>query len=72
LAPAATATVPLPLPLAPLVTVSQLGSLLVAVHEHQLGVVTLKLVASPLAASDAEAGDSENEQPAAAWMTLPV
>jgi hypothetical protein len=52
-------TVPLPVPDAPLVTVSQLGSPLVAVHEHQLPVVTLIDPVSPAVANSWLFGDSE-------------
>ena len=50
-------TVPLPLPLAPLVIVSQLA-LLVAVQPHPLVVVTPTVAAPPLAVGDALVGDT--------------
>jgi hypothetical protein len=46
------ATVPLPLPLAPLVTVSQLVSLLTPVHAHPASVVTEVEPVPPLAVTD--------------------
>jgi hypothetical protein len=52
-----TTAVPLPVPDAPLVTVSHVGSLLVAVHEHQLPVVTATDVEPPPAASVADPGE---------------
>jgi hypothetical protein len=56
---AASVTVPLPVPDAPAVTVSQLGSLLAAVHEHQLPVATVTLVDPPPYANDDEDGEIE-------------
>jgi hypothetical protein len=56
---AASVTVPLPVPDAPLVIVSQLGSLLTAVHEHQLPVVTVTPVVPPPYASDEDDGEIE-------------
>jgi len=58
-------TVPLPVPDAPLVTASQLGSLLTADHEHQLPVVTLTLAAPPLEVIDWLPGAIEKLQLAA-------
>jgi len=57
LAVADTVIVPLPLPLAPPVTVSQLGSPAVALHEHKLPVVTEKVVDEALEAIDWLEGD---------------
>jgi hypothetical protein len=45
-------TVPLPLPVAPLVTVSQDVSLLTPVHVHAVGAVTAAEPAPPAAAID--------------------
>ena len=56
---AASATVPPPVPDAPPVIVSQLGSLLTAVHEHQLPVVTVTPVDPPPYASDDDDGEIE-------------
>jgi hypothetical protein len=55
LAPALNDTVPLPLPLAPPVTVSH-EVLLEAVHAHPEPAVTVTVVLPPVAASDADAG----------------
>ena len=49
------ATVPLPLPLAPLVTVSH-DAVLAAVHAQPVGLVTVTLSASPAATAVAEPG----------------
>ena len=51
------ATVPLPLPLAPLVTVIQLVLLLTAVHAHPAGAVTAVDPVPPPAATDWLVGD---------------
>ena len=56
-AAALSVTVPLPLPDAPLVIVSQLGSLDDAVHVHQLPVLIVTVAVSPPAASDWLAGE---------------
>ena len=52
-------TVPLPLPLAPAVTVSQPDALLVAVHAHPAGAVTAVDPLPPVFTTDALIGDSE-------------
>jgi hypothetical protein len=52
LAAALKATVPFPLPLAPLVTVSQEVSLLTPVHAHPVGAVTAVEPFAPPAATD--------------------
>ena len=52
------ATVPAPLPLAPLVTVSQDVLLLTAVHEHPVSVVTDVEPVPPAATTDWLAGTS--------------
>jgi len=59
------ATVPLPTPVAPEVTVSQ-ASLLVAVQEHPLGDVTVALLEPAVAAGFIDVGETENVQGAAA------
>ena len=59
------ATVPLPLPLAPLVIVSH-EALLVAVHAQPARVVTATLFASPAATALVDPGLMENVQGAAA------
>lgn len=56
-AAAVSVTVPLPVPDAPLETVSHDGVLLVAVHEHQLPVVTATDVVPPFAVNDALVGE---------------
>jgi hypothetical protein len=63
-------TVPLPLPLAPLVIVSQLVSLLLAVHAHPVGPFTLVEPVPPVATTDWLTGDSENVHEAAACETV--
>ena len=55
LAATARATVPLPLPLAPLVTVSH-DAVLAAVHAQPVWLVTATLAASPAATALAEPG----------------
>ena len=55
LAATARATVPLPLPLAPLVTVSH-DAVLAAVHAQPAGLVTVTLSASPAATAVAAPG----------------
>jgi hypothetical protein len=67
-----TTAVPLPVPDAPLVTVSQVGSLLVAVHEHQLPVVTVTDVDPPPAASAADPGEIAYVHGAGACVTVNV
>ena len=52
MAAALNATAPLPLPLAPLVTVSHDVLLLTPVHEHPVGAVTAVDPVPPLAATD--------------------
>ena len=65
-------TVPLPLPAAPLVTVSQLVLLLTAVHEHPVGAVTL-VVAMPAEARMVRlVGVRVKEHPAGACDTVNV
>ena len=53
---------PLPLPLAPPVTVSHDAALLTAVHEQPTGAVTLADPVPPAAAADALAGETDTEQ----------
>ena len=66
------ATVPLPLPLAPLVTVSQDVLLLTPVHAHPVGAVTAVDPVPPLATTDWLVGVIEYEHAAAAWFTVNV
>jgi len=70
LAAAATEKLPLPVPEAPLVIVSQLGSPLVAFHEHQLFVVTCTVAVSPAIARVRLPGATLKLQPAAACVTV--
>jgi hypothetical protein len=63
-------TVPLPLPLPPLVTVIQVA-LLVAVHAQPVVVVTDTLAAPPAAVGLADVGDAVKLQPAA-WLMVTV
>ena len=65
LAAALKATVPLPVPLAPDVTVSQDVLLLTPVHAHDAPAVTVTLPVPPAAATDWLAGLIEYEQGAA-------
>ena len=65
LAAALKATVPLPLPLAPEVTVSQDVLLLTAVHAQVLPAVTATLPVPPTAPSDWLVGEIEYEHAAA-------
>ncbi len=64
-------TVPLPFPLAPLVTVIQLA-LLVADHGHPASDVTSVEAVPPLAAIDALVDEIENVHPAPACVTVNV
>ena len=64
-------TVPLPLPLAPLVIVSQLESL-VAVQAQPDVVVTAALAVPPAAAIVCVVGDTEKLQGAPLWVTVTV
>jgi hypothetical protein len=57
------ATVPLPLPDAPLVSVSQLVSLLAALQPHPSAVRTSNVPVPPPARTDADVADSENAHP---------
>jgi hypothetical protein len=66
LAAAVKLTTPLPLPVAPLVIVSQVGALDAAVHAQPVGAVTLVELLAPAAPADQLVGDSENVQPTAA------
>jgi hypothetical protein len=65
--------VPLPLPLAPAVTVSQLVALLTAVQLQPLPAVTVTV---PVVAADEarfdEVGEIVNEHGAAGWLTVNV
>ena len=65
-------TVPLPLPLAPLVIVSQLVSLLTAVHAHPFGTVTLVEPVPPAAPTVWLVGVRVKVQAAAACETVNV
>ncbi len=65
------ATEPLPLPVAPEVTVSQ-EALLVAVQLQPVVVVTVALLEPAAAVGLNEVGDTANEQGAAAWVTVTV
>jgi hypothetical protein len=64
--------VPLPVPVAPLVTVNQLVLLLTAVQEHPFGVVTLVDVVPAPAAMLRLVGVSATVHPAAACVTVNV
>jgi hypothetical protein len=59
-------TGPVPLPVAPAVTVSQLVLLLTAVHEHPVGDVTVVDPVPPPATTDCDVGASEKVHGAAA------
>src|SRR4051794_26917664 len=63
-------TVPLPVPLAPAVTVIQ-ETVLAAVHAHPAAVVTATLPVAPAAGGDAVAGAIAIAQPLA-WLTVKV
>ena len=65
LAAALNPTLPLPVPLAPEVTVSQDVLLLTAVHAHVLPAVTATLPVPPAAPSDWLVGEIEYEHAAA-------
>jgi hypothetical protein len=65
------ATVPLPLPLAPLVIVSH-EALLVAVHAQPVRLVTATLAAWPAASALVDPGLIAYVQAAAAWVTVNV
>ena len=69
---AANATVPLPLPLAPLVTVSQDVLLLTAVHAHPDAAITLVEPVPPTARTDWLTGETEYVHGAPACVTLNV
>jgi hypothetical protein len=69
---AANATVPLPLPLAPLVTVSQDVLLLTAVHAHPDAAITLVEPVPPSARTDWLTGETEYVHGAPACVTLNV
>ena len=56
-AEALSVTVPLPVPDAPFVTVSHVGSLLAAVHAHQLPVATATVAVLPRAVNDWLSGE---------------
>jgi hypothetical protein len=71
LAATVNATVPLPLPEAPLVTVIH-AALLVAVQAQPLVVVTAMVELSPAAGEFQLAGAIENVQGAPAWVTVKV
>jgi hypothetical protein len=64
-------TVPLPDPVAPLVTVIQ-AALLAAVHAQPVGIVTVLLPVPAAAVNDWLVGEIEAVQLAAAWVTLNV
>jgi hypothetical protein len=64
--------VPVPLPVAPAVTVSQLVLLLTAVHEHPVGAVTLVDPGPPPATTDCDAGETLTLHVTAAWLTVNV
>jgi hypothetical protein len=65
-------TVPLPVPVAPLVTVSQLVLLLTAVHEQPVGAVTLVEIVPAPATMFRLVGVSVKVHPAAACVTVNV
>jgi hypothetical protein len=65
-------TLPVPVPLAPAVTVNQLVSLLTAVHAHPVGDVTDVDPVPPAAATDCDAGVRPTVHAAAAWLTVNV
>jgi hypothetical protein len=71
LAATVNATVPLPLPDAPLVTVIH-AALLVADQAQPLVVVTAIVELSPLAGEFRLTGEIENVQGAPAWVTVKV
>jgi len=64
-------TVPLPDPLAPLITVIQ-PTLLEAVHAQPPGLATVNELVPPPAATDNETGESAYVQGAAACVTVKV
>ena len=70
LAAALNAIVPLPLPLAPLVTVSHVVSLLTPVHEQPVGDVTLVDPAPPPTATEALDGEIAYVHDSAAWLMV--
>jgi hypothetical protein len=72
LAAALNATEPFPLPLAPLVTVSQDVALLTPVHAHPASVVTVVEPVPPPATTDWLVGESEYVHGAAACVTVNV
>jgi hypothetical protein len=72
LAAALKLTVPLPLPVAPAVTLNQLVLLLTAVHVQPVGAVTFVAPVPPLAMTDCDVGATENVHGAAAWFTVKV
>jgi hypothetical protein len=65
-------TVPLPVPVAPLVTVSQLVLLLTAVHEQPVGAVTLVEIVPAPATMSRLVGVSAKVHPAAACVTVNI
>ena len=69
-AEAANDIVPVPVPFEPAVTVSQLGALLTAVHEHPASELSDVVPLPPVAATEAAVGFNVNVQPAAAWFTV--
>ena len=71
-AEAATVTVPLPVPADAPVIVSQLGSLLFAVHVHQLFVVTAIVALPPPLPIVWLVGEMLNVQAAPAWFAVNV
>jgi hypothetical protein len=72
LAAALNATVPFPLPLAPLVTVNHDVLLLTPVHAHPAGDVTAVDPVPPPATTDWLVGEIANVHDAAAWVTVNV
>ena len=66
------ATVPLPVPLLPLVTVIQDVLLLTPVQEHPLPVVTVAVCEPPAATTFCVVGASEELQAAPACVTVTV
>jgi len=65
-------TVPLPLPVAPAVTVSQPVSLLAAVHAQPACAVTAVDPVPPLTTTDWLVGEIEYAHAAPAWVTVNV
>jgi hypothetical protein len=72
LAAALTVVDPLPVPVAPVVTVSQVALLVALQPQVDSDAVTFVEALPPLAATDCAPGDKENEHEPAAWLTVNV